>query len=303
MKTLAVIGFPLKHTLSPLLHNHLFGLLGIDARYQALETPPADLAQVANRLRGGDLDGLNITRPHKIAFREYLDRVAPDAAIAGAVNCVCVDRVGLHGHNTDLAGITHAFDVAGHDCSGQQVLLLGAGGAARAAVVALQRLGVAGITVAARRLTAADELIAALPAKQRPANFRAIKLTPDLDSRPFGLLVNATPVGQWPRVDEVPPGAGQLHPQQAVFDMVYHPDDTQLLQRARSLGCRVISGLDMFVGQALASLELWFPGSTGFGSGSLQPGIDPAALRELLRIGSLESTNRTPTVETPEASV
>ncbi len=303
MKTLAVIGFPLKHTLSPLLHNHLFGLLGIDARYQALETPVEGLPQVAARLRDGGLAGLNITRPHKIAFREYLDQVAPDAAIAGAVNCVCVDRVGLRGHNTDLAGIVHAFEAAGHDCSGQQVLLLGAGGAARAAVVALQRLGVTGITVAARRLAAADELVNALPVEHRPADFRALELTPDLDTRPFGLLVNATPVGLWPRVDEVLLGAGQLHRGQAVFDMVYHPDDTQLLQRARSLGCRVISGLDMFVGQALASLELWFPGSTGFGSGSLQSGIDPAALKELLRVGSLGSTGRTPTVETPEASV
>lgn len=303
MKTLAVIGFPLKHTLSPLLHNHLFGLLGIDARYQALETSAEGLAQVATRLRAGDLDGLNITRPHKIAFREYLDQVAPDAAIAGAVNCVSVDRAGLRGHNTDLAGITQAFEAAGHDCSGQQVLLLGAGGAARAAAVALHRLGVAAITVAARRLTAAEELIAALPANQRPADSQAVELTPDLDTRPFGLLVNATPVGQWPGVDEVPLGARQLHRGQALFDMVYHPDDTQLVQRARSLGCRVISGLDMFLGQALASLELWFPGSTGFGSSSLQPVIDLAALRELLRMGNLESTDRTPTVETPEASV
>jgi shikimate dehydrogenase len=211
--------------------------------------------------------------------------------------------MGLRGHNTDLAGIAQAFETAGHDCTGQQVLLLGAGGAARAAAVALHRMNVAGITVAARRLTAAEELIAALPAEHRPADFRAIELTPDLDTRPFGLLVNATPVGQWPRVDEVLLGAGQLHRGQAVFDMVYHPDDTQLLQRARSLGCRVISGLDMFVGQALASLELWFPGSTGFGTGSLQAAIDPAALRKLLRGGSLESTGRTPTVETPEASV
>ena len=76
-----------------------------------------------------------------------------------------------------------------------------------------------------------------------------------------------------------------------------------LLQRARSVGCRVISGLDMFVGQALASMELWFPGSTGFGSGSLQPGIDLAALKELLRAGILESTGRSQTAETPEASV
>ena len=164
MKTLAVIGFPLEHTLSPLLHNHLFGLLGIDARYQALETRAEGLAQVATRLRAGDLDGLNITRPHKVAFGEYLDQVAPDAAITGAVNCVTVDRVGLRGYNTDLAGIAHAFETAGHDSSGQQVLLLGAGGAARAAVVVLQRLGVTGITIVARRLTAAEELIAALPA-------------------------------------------------------------------------------------------------------------------------------------------
>ena len=302
MKTLAVIGFPLKHTLSPLLHNHLFALLGIDARYQALETAAEDLEQVAMRLRAGDLDGLNITRPHKIAFREYLDQVAPEAAIAGAVNCVSVDRAVLRGHNTDLAGIAQAFEVAGHDCSGEQVLLLGAGGAARAAVVALHRMDVAGITVAARRLTAAEELIAALPATHHPADFQAIELTPHLDSRPFGLLVNATPVGQWPRVDEALVGDGQLQREQVVFDMVYNPDNTLLLQRARSVGCKVISGLDMFVGQALASTELWFPGSTGFGSGSLQPGIDLSALKELLRAGILKSTGRSLTAKSTEAS-
>ena len=201
MKNLAVMGYPLGHTLSPVLHNQLYGQLGITARYVALETPSDGLEAVAARLRSGELTGINITRPHKSAFMAHLDDMTPDVTATGAVNCVSVEGAGLRGHNTDLAGIAYALSEAGYRCQGKQALVLGAGGAARAAVVALNREGVSAIRVAARNETAAMELVQSLPPEHRPVDIRALPLTADLDTRPFELLVNATPVGQWPLVD------------------------------------------------------------------------------------------------------
>ncbi len=302
MKNLAVIGYPLGHTLSPLLHNHLYGQLGIAARYEALETPPEGLGAIAKRLRTGKLAGINITRPHKSAFMAYLDDTTPDATATGAVNCVSMERAGLRGHNTDLAGIAYALFEAGCESKGRQALVLGAGGAARAAVVALHRAGVSAIRVAARNETAAVELLRSLPPEHRPVDCLAMRLAADLDTRPFGLLVNATPVGQWPLVDDTLLDTGQIHPSQAVLDMVYHPEETLLLRLARARGCCVASGLDMFIGQALASFEIWFPDSTGFGTGQLQADIDIATLKELLLEAIKVSIDGAQPVNAPEVS-
>lgn len=302
MKNLAVMGYPLGHTLSPVLHNHLYDRLGIDAQYEALETPPDGLEAVATRLRTGELTGINITRPHKSAFVAYLDDTTPDVTATGAVNCVSVEGAGLRGHNTDLAGIAYALSEAGCECQGRQALVLGAGGAARAAVVALNREGVSAIRVAARNETAAAELVQSIPPEHRPVDFRALPLTVDLDTRPFELLVNATPVGQWPQVDDALLSTDQLHPGQVVLDMVYHPEETLLLRQARARGCLVASGLDMFIGQALASFEIWFPGSTGFGTGRLQAGIATATLKELLLEAIKISTDDARPVNAPEVS-
>lgn len=284
MTTFAVIGYPLGHTLSPTLHNYLFDRLGLDARYRALETTSGELGTVAQQLRQGELTGINITLPHKTAFLAYLNRIAPEALPVGAVNCVLMDRGELVGYNTDVAGLTYALTGAQFPIAGSQVLLLGAGGAARAAITALRQQGAAQICVAGRRVAAVQQFIGSFPHDDGTTTLKAEQLDGALDTTPYQLIINATPVGMWPRTDAAILEKDQLHAGQTVLDMVYHPEMTQLLQLAKAQGCPIIPGLDMFIGQGLASLQHWFPGvfAHGHGSGNISPDVQLSDLKVVL---------------------
>ncbi len=282
MKNFAVIGHPLGHSLSPTLHNHVFRRLSLDARYQAQDTPAEGLAEVARRLRQGDLVGINITLPHKTAFMAHLDEVAPDAAPVGAVNCVVVDGGKLIGHNTDVTGIGYAIRQAGFQVRGRSVLIMGAGGAARAAMAALLLQGAGHICVADLRGEDVQSFLADFREQAVATTLKGDLLRPGLETAPYQLLINATPVGMWPQIDASLLHADQLHRGQAVFDLVYHPEETLLLQRAVERGCRTVTGLDMFIAQGLASLEHWFPGVIYNEVGELNPGIELAALKAAL---------------------
>ncbi|MFC1548126.1 shikimate dehydrogenase family protein, partial [Candidatus Neomarinimicrobiota bacterium] len=159
MRSFAVIGKPLEHTLSPTLHNHIFALLGQEAHYKVWEVPPVALAEVDFQLREGLLSGVNITLPYKSAFLPYLDDVDEDAKLVGAVNCVSVEHGTLLGHNTDITGIIYALKSNDFDPKGKSVLILGNGGSARAAMGAFQHLGAKRISIAGRRAGAVDRLL------------------------------------------------------------------------------------------------------------------------------------------------
>ena len=284
MKDFAVIGTPVGHSLSPILHNELFRRLGIAARTRAVETLPVDLAKVAGQLRGGSLAGINITLPHKSAFIAHLDELVPEAEAVGAVNCVTLEQGRLVGHNTDVTGLVNAVQQSGFTPAGRDVLVMGAGGAARAAVVALQKLGARGICIAARKDQAWQNLCADLQPSAGLAALSGQQLGTQLDTTPFQLLINATPVGMWPHTHTAPLLPTQLHKGQTVLDMVYHPEETRLLDQARARDCQVITGLAMFVTQALASLEIWFPGLIYDTEGEQNPRLDIPSLKVSLRM-------------------
>ncbi|UCH62897.1 MAG: shikimate dehydrogenase [Fidelibacterota bacterium] len=282
MMNFAVIGHPLGHSLSPALHTHVFHRLSLNASYQALDTPPERLAEVARQLRQGDLAGINITLPHKTAFIEHLDLVAPDAVPAGAVNCVVVDQERLIGHNTDITGIQYALRQAQFQASGSSALVIGAGGGGRAVVAALLLLGAGHICVVDCREPAVKSLLANFQEQAGSTTLEGRLIQSELDTAPYQLLVNATPVGMWPRTGDSPLETYQIHGRQTVFDLVYHPEKTLLLRRAFEQGCRTVTGLDMFIAQGLASLEHWFPGVIYNEVGELNPGIELAALKAVL---------------------
>ena len=282
MKSFAVIGHPLGHSLGPTLHNHIFDRLSLAARYHALDTPPGGLPEVVRQLREGRLAGINVTLPHKTALPAYLDAVAPDAVPVGAVNCVAVEQGRLVGHNTDVTGIRAALRQGGVKAGGRGALILGAGGAARAAVVVLLQLGTDRICVAGRREAAARDLLEDFRATAGSTLLESGHIGPALDTAPYPLLINATPVGMWPRITATPLQADQLHRGQTVFDLVYHPENTLLLRRALKRGCRIVTGLDMFIAQALASLEHWLPGVIYNEAGRLNPKIEVPALKAIL---------------------
>ena len=258
----AVIGWPLGHTLSPVMHQAALDELGLDATYTALPTPPGAEPDRFQDVRTGALAGLNVTIPHKLAAFRAMDRLTPAAQRTGAVNTVIRDGSNLLGDNTDPYGFIEALrQFGGFDPAGSSAVVLGAGGAARAAVLALLDSGASRIIVANRTPARAHELAKNLEPPDGPP-IDAYALT---DSRlpllmPHAqLLVNTTSVGMdgGPAPAESPVPPDWLHPNLFVYDIVYRPAVTPLLAAAQQIGASTLGGLEMLVMQGAASLQQW----------------------------------------------
>lgn len=247
-----VLGWPLTRTLSPAIHTAAFRRLGFDWAYLSFPVPPDLLPQAVGGLRALGAVGANVTIPHKETVIAHLDQLSGDAAAIGAVNTI--QRLGdrLIGHNTDVDGFREfiAGD-AGINVSGSRALVLGAGGAARAVVKALDDLDAAEIVIAARsseRGTALTQLVG-----------RARATVADWDQAgPLAseavIVVNATPLGGEGE-DPIPDAV--WHPGQVVVDLVYSPPTTPLVEAARAAGADAWGGLGMLVRQAAASFQIW----------------------------------------------
>jgi shikimate dehydrogenase len=264
---LGLIGYPLGHSLSPLLHGAALDACRLGGVYHLYPIPPVDTRELAGlvaRLRAGEISGLNVTIPHKQQLALLVDRLSPAAHAIGAVNTLaCVDGRVI-GENTDAAGflseLRQLLNPGGPDAQNQKrrALVLGAGGAARAVVYALSQAGWQ-VVVAARRLKRASELAAGLSTPHQgqlqPIRLEAAQLSRlnDLD-----LLVNATPLGMHPQVAASPwPDEVPLPESAVVYDLVYNPAETALLRRARLSGLPAVGGAGMLVEQAALSFELW----------------------------------------------
>ena len=240
-----VIGRPIAHSLSPAMHNAAFRAAGLDAVYLPFEV--ADLRDFLGALGALGVAGFSVTIPHKQALLRHLDAVDPLAEMIGAVNTVVVRGGGkLYGYNTDYVGVLRTMQRYVR-LEGSRVLLVGAGGAARAVAFALATAG-AFVSVTARRSAAARALAKAVGGEAVP---RAA-----LARRRFEAIINCTPVGQAPRVSESPLRAKELNAR-VLFDLVYNPLETSLLRAARRRGLRTIPGWQMLVEQGAAQFEIW----------------------------------------------
>ena len=224
------------------MHNAAFAALGLEWTYELLDIPPADLRSAIGRLREPDVAGANVTIPHKLAVMDLMDGVDPEALRARAVNTIAKEGSRLVGSNTDVAAIRDALAEVGVEARGANVLILGAGGSARAAAVALDG---AHITFVVRRPREVD-----LPghvldwgADEWPRQARSADL-----------LLNATPLG---RRDEMPLRPNALPRNGAVIDLVYVRGGTPLLRKARSLGLRTADGWGVLLAQGARSFETW----------------------------------------------
>jgi shikimate dehydrogenase len=270
----AVIGSPVRHSLSPALHNAAFAHRGVDAVYAAFEVAPGRGGAALDAMDTLGLLGLSVTMPHKDDVWAELTRrgrVDAHAAALRTVNTVARDADGsLVGYSTDGPGFVASMRVdAGWDPAGLRCAVLGAGGAARAIAVALAEAGATEVAVMARRAAAADAVVELLGAVGRVA--------PTSDLATMDVIVNATPVGMGDRAGDIPLDPSQLHPGQLVVDAVYHPLDTALLQAARSAGAATLDGLGMLVHQASLQQLHW----TGLAG---DPGVMRAAAQaELAR--------------------
>lgn len=240
-----VIGKPIGHSLSPLLHNTGFTVRKVGAVY--LPFLVHDLRDFLDAIPELNIRGFSVTLPHKQSILPYLAECEPLAAEIGAVNTVVVRRDGsLHGCNTDYVGVLRALQKKLH-IKGSRVLLFGAGGSARATAFALARAG-AIVGVCARRETAAGELARAVGGEVVPR--RALR------AEFFDAIINATPVGMHPRAAISPLSAGELHCR-LVMDLIYRPQRTRLLKLAAQKGIATVSGVEMFLAQGIAQWEIW----------------------------------------------
>lgn len=250
----AVIGDPVRHSLSPVLHNAAFRALDLDWAYLAFDVPAGGAGDALAAMRALGIDGLNVTMPHKADVAAAVDRLSPDAERLGAVNTVVREGSVLVGHNTDGEGFVRALRVDENvDLGGKRCLVRGAGGAARAVVLALVTAGAADVVVAARRREAAEEVVAIAgpPARVGEAD----------EAAGADVIVNATPVGMDNVVGidhtTLPVEPARLGPGQVVVDLIYDPLVTPFLEAARARGAVAVNGLGMLLHQAACAFRLW----------------------------------------------
>ena len=258
-KLVGIIGDPVAHSLSPAIHNAAFAALGLNMAYLPLRVSAGQVGAALRGLPALGFRGANVTIPHKGAVLPYLSWLDDDARLAAAANTIVVEGDELRGYNTDVSGVREALeDVCGDALHGEPGLLLGAGGAARAAALALARLGVR-VTVVNRTAAAAERLANLTEAAVPGTSCRWLPLS-DLaaaDVAAQRVVVNATSLGMH-GAGKVPAAlADTVTAGQVVFDLVYTPGETDLLARARARGATVVDGREMLIRQAAAAFELW----------------------------------------------
>lgn len=260
-----LLGHPVAHSRSPAMQNAAFRAAGVDAVYGTFDVAPERLPAAIASLRTLGVAGANVTVPHKTAVGAYLDVIEPVARALGAVNTIVREADGrLHGTNTDAEGLTRALAEAGAALSGARGVVLGSGGAARAAVVGLARAGAVEIMVAARREAAARALLASVRGACGAARLatsplgqggrlRAAFAEADIVVQATSATMDAASAASF--VAALPVGA--LRPQAWVTDLVYAPRDTALLAAARARGARTLDGLGMLLHQGALAFERW----------------------------------------------
>ena len=254
-----VLGHPVKHSLSPAIHNAAFQYVGLNYVYLAF--PVENVPPAIHGIRAlGNLRGFSVTIPHKVSVMAHLDEIDPAARHIGAVNTIVKSDHTLSGHNTDASGAILALRHAGVELAGKRVVIIGSGGAARAIAFGLAlQTPVAKLTILAieeeERQTLARDLRegTTLPIEDRPLDVSTLESTlPQAQ-----VMIHCTPVGMDPHVEQTCVPQRFFHPDLTVMDIVYNPLDTRLLKEARDAGCPTIRGVEMFLHQAVAQFELW----------------------------------------------
>jgi shikimate dehydrogenase len=259
---LGIIGDPVEHSLSPVMHNAAIAHLGLDYVYVPFPVQEADLANAIAGFSAIDLVGFNVTIPHKQTIIPLLTEISADAAIIGAVNTVWRTASGWQGTNTDVEGFVAPLQSISRDWSQITPVVLGNGGAARAVIAGLVNLGCSEIHIVGHN---PDNLALFYQSWQNAPEIRSLltihnwnnlsSLVPAAD-----LLVNTTPVGMSPKIDESPVDAALmqgLNNQAIVYDLIYTPNPTRFLELAQAQGAITIDGLEMLLQQGVAALEIW----------------------------------------------
>lgn len=244
MLKFALVGESLSHSRSPQIHEKIMQDQGIQGTYDLLEFSRDDFAEKFTSLKNSDYRGVNVTIPYKETVIPFLDEISPQARYIGAVNTVLFENGKAKGYNTDYHGFLSLFQQNSLEIKNKEAVILGSGGAAKCAVKVLLDHGIIDITIVSR-------------SKQ---NFHGI-YTVSYDFfkesiQPVDLLINCTPIGMYPKVDQSPLSKPQICAK-AVIDLIYNPEETLLLRQARELGCKTVNGSLMLVEQAIKAQEIW----------------------------------------------
>lgn len=257
-----LIGYPLGHSLSKIIHEAGFKSLGIEASYDVLETPPDSLVDRIKWLKTNGYTGFNVTIPLKLPVSLFVNEVDKYADLARAVNTVYVDSdKTLKAYNTDVIGFRRAIP-SDINLKGKKVAILGTGGAAHAACVALTECNVEEIAFFTRNIPNSIELMNYVRRKFPSVNFNVYQIENIRHLGEYSMLVNTTPIGMLGKSGDMMPveefALKTLNPDAVVYDVIYNPKKTVLIRAAESLNLRTITGLDMFIFQAVAAQEIWF---------------------------------------------
>ena len=265
-RLVTLLGYPIEHSLSPLIHNAAFEHQNLNWAYVATAVAPGDVESAVEGIKALQLKGANVTLPHKQTVRPLMDELSPQAEAVGAVNTIVCRRgedeapVRLYGDNTDVAGFLAPLSTHQDRLEGQPMLIFGSGGAARAVAFALlSAMRPERLVLAVRSPHKAEELARDLASYDEREALEVVPLAEaEAAVQTCRLLVNATPLGMYPSVEGSPwLRARDFSEDHIVYDLVYNPERTRLLKDAAARGATVVGGLDMLVSQAAASYQQW----------------------------------------------
>ena len=253
-KSFAVIGDPIDHSLSPNIHSAAFREMNLDSSYIAYRIPKGELEEGVEGLKKIKIDGFNITIPHKIEMMKYLDKIDESCSLIGAVNTVSNNEGVLKGYNTDMDGFLEPFKKRKTPIVGKKILLIGAGGAARAIVAGFAKEKAENITIANRTIEKAENL--AKFAESIKLNANAIKIEDVKNTaKNYDIIVNATSVGL--KNEQSVISLSGINDKTIVYDIVYRPMNTDFIKQAKQAKAIVIYGYEMLLGQAVRAFEIW----------------------------------------------
>lgn len=255
-KLFGLIGNPVGHSLSPLMHNDAFKMLQLPYHYHAFAVEKERLKDAVVGMKALGISGFNVTIPHKVDVMNYLDKIDEEAKIIGAVNTVVLEDGHYVGYNTDGQGFYESLlELVGPTITGKKVLMIGAGGAARAIYTTLVRRGIDVVDMANRSNERANELVQHCQNNNKTTIYsleEAVQHTGEYD-----IIINTTSVGMSPATDEMPLSLENVKEQTVVADIIYNPLKTKWLQEAEQKGAIPLNGVPMFINQGALAFEKW----------------------------------------------
>ncbi len=261
-KIVGVIGHPIKHSLSPFMHNTAFELAGLNYIYLNFDVSQTQLHNALKGMIALDIQGFNVTLPYKESIMEFLHEISEEAATVGAVNTIVNESGKLFGYNTDTNGVSETLMPFKENIRDKTVTVIGSGGGARSVIyVLIRKFSPKKINIINRTLQRADSIADYFTSKTNFSDFETFELfPPDIlgTLQDSSLIINTTSVGLFPKTDDSPIDLTEaFNENQIVFDIIYNPLKTKFLSIAESKGAKTINGLTMFLEQGARAYELW----------------------------------------------